>query len=221
MKKKKSTIAMIFAIIVFAISSTAFAFQNEPNGFRDFKFGMTLEQVRKIAGKDSLIPIPHDGPVIVPMDREQNAYYMKLTPPMISNVKTDEMATIAFFKNQLMSIEITIHGDKDRYSPKEILKKFDDLNSSMQLLYGTPEIDGFARTWYGSDVKIELACLCNNENMNIVDKDVFDKLNERNKEGFRNHVSIHMESPRLRSLFWQCFKEQYEKKRLERASQGW
>ena len=90
MKKKKSTIAMIFAIIVFAISSTAFAFQNEPNGFRDFKFGMTLEQVRKIAGKDSLIPIPHDGPVIVPMDREQNAYYLKLKPPMISNVKTDE-----------------------------------------------------------------------------------------------------------------------------------
>ena len=29
MKKKKSTIAMIFAIIVFAISSTAFDFQND------------------------------------------------------------------------------------------------------------------------------------------------------------------------------------------------
>jgi len=52
-------------------------------------------------------------------------------------------------------------------------------------------------------------------------KDERGNSNERNKEGFRNHVSIHMESPRLRNLFWQCFKEQYEKKRLERASQGW
>lgn len=218
---KRRTITILFAIIVFAISSTAFAFQNEPKGFRDIKLGMTVEQVRRIIGKDSLTPIPHEGPVIVPMDREKNAYYMKLNPPMISNVKTDEMATITFFKNQLMAIEITVHGDEDKYSPKEIIKKFNVLNSNMQLLYGMPEIEDFTRTWSGTNVKIELACLCNNENINIVDKETFDKLNDRSKESFRNHISIHMESPRIRSLFWQCFKEQYEKKRLERASQGW
>ena len=194
---------------------------SDQGGFRKLKFGMSFQQVEQIVGKDALIVIPMYGPTSKGKNPADKSYYLKLNPPMLSNIKTDKLAEIHFFKDQLMSIEIMIHGDKDKYSPKELINKFNELSYNMEILYGKPETGKFSKIWKRNHEEISLSYILNEKNMNNITKADFDKLNEKDKEKYKNHVVIFMYSPALSKAHVQNFFEEFKKEQRKNASQGW
>lgn len=111
---KKALLVLTLFFMVLINCNVSFAFQNEPDGFRNLKFGMSIKQVEEVVGKDALERISrHDAKD--KKDTVNEAYLLKLNPPMISNLKTDKQAEIHFFKDQLMSVSILLHGDKNKY----------------------------------------------------------------------------------------------------------
>lgn len=219
--KKILTIVSLYICMIFIFCNNSFAFQNEQEGFRKLKFGMSFHQVEQIMGKDALIIVPSDNSMSKEKNPTNTYYYLKLNPPMISNIKTDKLAEIHFFKDQLMSIEILIHGDKDKYSPKELLDKYDRLSYNMEILYGKPIEGNFYKSWRGDYAHITLNCIFNEKNMNNIKKEHFDKLSEKHKEKYRNHVGILMFSPALSKEHVQNFMEEFKKEQQKNAAQGW
>lgn len=217
--KKTITVLSFCIFLFFVICNNSLAFPNEQSGFRNLKFGMSFQQVVQIAGKDALIP--SDSSISKQKNPTNMYYYLKLNPPMVSNTKTDKLAMIHFFKDQLTSIEILIHGDKDKYSPKELIEKYNKLSYNMGILYGKPETGDFYRIWSGNYASITLSCIYNEKNMNNIKKEYFDKLSEKDKEKYRNHVGIFMASPTLSKEHVDNFIEEFKKEQQRDASQGW
>ena len=62
LKKYFYKTSFIFFFIMILFCNTSFAFQNEPDGFRNLKFGMSFKQVQKIVGKDALVEIKSNNP---------------------------------------------------------------------------------------------------------------------------------------------------------------
>ena len=203
--------------------NTSFAFQNEPDGFRNLKFGMSFKQVQKIVGKDALVEIKSNNPdpLKIGQDTVDKSYYLKLNPSMISNVKTDETAIISFFKDRLSYVEIMLHGDGDKYSTYELTDKFLKLEKSMKLLYGMPEIDGHSRTWNGLHTNIELYLIHDNEFVKRLPKDYYEKLSEEEKERWKDHVSLTIRSEELHMEHAKWINKALEEKNIKNASQGW
>ena len=219
----KTNFGYFILLIALLSCNISFAFQNEPDGFRNLKFGMSFKQVQKIVGKDALTEIKSNNPdpLKIGQDAVDKAYYLKLNPPMISNVKTDDTATISFFKDRLSYIEISLHGDVDKYSANELTDKFLKLEKSIKLSYGMPEVDGNARTWNGLRTQIELYCIRDNEFVKMLPKDYYEKLSEKEKERWKDHVSLSMRSEELHLEHAQWIKKAIDDKNLKNASQGW
>jgi hypothetical protein len=221
MKKRWFLTFSLFFFLVLIICNTTLAFQNEQEGFRKLKFGMSLQQVEQIVGKNALILIPPVASKVATKKPADMYYYLKLNPPMLSNVKTDKLAKTHFFKDQLTSIDIMIHGDKNKYSSEELIDKFNKLSYNMEILYGKPKIGNFARTWEGTHAGIILTCIFNEKNINNIKRVDFEKLDEKSKETCRNHVNIFMYSPTLSEAHVQNFFEEFKKEQQNKASQGW
>lgn len=81
-----------------------------------------------------------------------------------------------------MSIEILIHGDKDKYSPKELLDKYDRLSYNMEILYGKPIEGNFYKSWSGDYAHITLNCIFNEKNMNNIKRNILINLAKNTKK---------------------------------------
>ncbi len=221
MKKRWFLTFSLFFFLVLIICNPTFAFQNEQAGFRKLKFGMSFQQVTQIVGKDALISIPKTGSKSDSKNPANKYYYLKLNPPMLSNVKTYKLAEIHFFKDQLTGIKIIVHGDKNKYSPEELIEKFYKLGRNMEILYGIPISEELSRLWDGPHTHIYLVCVFNEQNLNDISKDAFEKLDEKGKEFFRNHVLIWIYSPSLRKEQIRHSFEEFKEEQQRNAAQGW
>ena len=84
-----------------------------------------------------------------------------------------------------------------------------------------PEIDGNARTWNGLHTNIELYLVHNNEFIKMLPKDYYEKLSEKDKERWRDHVSITIRSEELHIEHAKWINKALEEKKMKSASQGW
>ena len=218
---KKALLVLTILFMVLINCNISFAFQNEPDGFRNLKFGMSIKQVEEVVGKDALERISrYDAKD--KKDTVNQAYLLKLNPPMISNLKTDKQAEIHFFKDQLMGVSILLHGDKNKYLPRELIDKYNTLYKNMKLLYGMPsKIWNFSSVWEGVNTTVGISCTYNDKNMNYIDEETFKKLNEREKEAFRNKVAIAISSNELSKAQISHSFEEFKKDEMKKASQGW
>ncbi len=210
-----------FVIASLIICNSSYAFKNEPDGFRKIKFGMSFKQVQKIVGKNALIAIPSKDPLEIGSDAVKTSYRLKLDPAKISGIKTDETAVIGFFKDKLSFVKIIIHGDVDKYSENELSEKFNKLENNMRLLYGTPVVDGYCRTWEGTKTNINLYFVTYKEFSALLPEGDYEKMSEEEKENFKNHISLHMRSQELFKESMQWTLDAIKNKRLQNASQGW
>lgn len=117
----KKTLLNIIFLLALCVSSTAFAFPNEPNGFRDLYWGETLQEVKN-SGYDV---------TYISYDSEYNSvkYSAYLNNPYVSGYKFDAVE-LEFWNNQLMSITILFNIT----NPQEI--SYTNLLSSLKTRFG-------------------------------------------------------------------------------------
>ena len=124
MKRKLSMLILTMFIVM--ISTTCFAFPNEPNGFRDLYWGETLQEVQKSHKTKYLTYYAPENSVM---------YAIPLTDKNISGVySNDNIIMISFWNNQLYSItinfpEITIEQSNETYQK---------LINSLSIAFGQP-----------------------------------------------------------------------------------
>lgn len=116
---KKYLVNILF-LLTLCISSTTFAFPNEPNGFRDLYWGETLQEVKN-SGYDV---------TYVSYDSQYNSvkYDIYLNDLYISGYKFDSVY-LDFWNNQLMSIDIYFNVLNPQVS-------YTDLISSLKTRFG-------------------------------------------------------------------------------------
>lgn len=117
---KKYLVNILF-LLTLCISSTTFAFPNEPNGFRDLYWGETLQEV-----KNSGYNVKY-----VSYNSQYNSvtYAVYLNNSYISGYKFD-LVCLDFWNNQLMSIDIYFNA----LNSQEV--SYTDLTSSLEARFG-------------------------------------------------------------------------------------
>lgn len=117
----KKTLLNIIFLLALCVSSMAFAFPNEPNGFRDLYWGESLQEV-----KNSGYDVKY-----VSYNSQYNSvtYAVYLNNPYISGYKFD-LVCLDFWNNQLMSIYIFFNA----LNPQEV--SYTDLISSLETRFG-------------------------------------------------------------------------------------
>ena len=154
---KKYLVNILF-LLTLCISSTTFAFPNEPNGFRDLYSGETLQEV-----KNSGYDVSY-----VSYDSQSNSvkYAIYLNDPYISEYKFDSVC-LDFWNNQLMSIDIYFNV----LNPQEV--SYTDLISSLETRFGNSfYVKKETIMWVGNTSSIGIY---KNPNSNIITLVIFNR----------------------------------------------
>lgn len=132
---------LFICIIYIGITSICFAFQNEPNGFRNLYWGETLQEVQN---DDDILNLEY---VTYHTDTNSVVYKANLKNPYISGQKsTINYVDLYFWNNQLYKISIMFLGID-----------FYELKNSMTLNFGYPiKKDTGIYSWNGNTTVIEL-----------------------------------------------------------------
>ena len=150
---------LILVLIMQMFCSSVFAFPNEPNGFRQYKWGMTKDKMIEVLNGDILRETPFD----MPFDKE-NSVGVKLKSPGISGhfiynsiYNETGRVSVSFFANKLSQVTLEIK-DYDRLGPYIDKNKF---KNKMVELYGEPLIekmpfDKNAYVWRGDNTTLRL-----------------------------------------------------------------
>lgn len=150
---------LLLIIFMQLFSSSVFAFPNESDGFRQYKWGMSKEKVVKILNQDVIKDYPSD----YSFDKE-SSIAIKLSSPLVSNhyiyndiYKEAGVVSASFFDNQLSQFTLIINNYRylDPYADKENFK------NEMAKLYGKPIIeemscDKQAYIWRGDTSTMKL-----------------------------------------------------------------
>lgn len=150
---------LLLIIFIQLFSSSVFAFPNEPDGFRQYKWGMSKEKVANILNKDVI----KDNPFDTAFDKE-SSIVIKLSSPVISHhyiyndiYKEVGVVSADFFDNKLSQFTLIIndYGHIGPYADKEKFK------NEMVKLYGEPIIeemfcDKKAYIWRGDTSTMKL-----------------------------------------------------------------
>lgn len=120
------TIILQFCII---LSSTAFAFDNEPDGFRGLKWGTTIEEFKQ-AYPDAKLRTKQAALEYNPAKLVR--YLVSANGGNLSGIPINNSLEYSFYNNQLESVLITLAG-KDNY---ETLKNQKLLLERMSMMYG-------------------------------------------------------------------------------------
>ena len=133
----------MICILSFSTLSCAEAFPNEPNGFRDLRWGESLQDIQS-KGYD---------PVYVGYFARQNAvvYGAFLADPYISNQKSS-FISLYFWNNKLYSIVVNF-GEPYKYdaSADAMFSSLCSLHGFKFITYGN---DGWS--WYGDTANVSL-----------------------------------------------------------------
>ena len=130
---------LLLIIFMQLFSNSVFAFPNEPDGFRQYKWGMSKGEVVKILNQDVI----KDNPFDYSFDKE-SSITIKLSSPIISNhyiyddiYKEGGVVSASFFDNQLSQFTLIINNYRylGPYADKENFK------NEMVKLYGEPIIE--------------------------------------------------------------------------------
>lgn len=133
----------ICSFFVIIIPITCFAFQNEPNGFRNLYWGETLQEIQK---NDELTNLKY---AYYEIDTNSVIYTADLKDPYISGQKSIEQSiSLYLWNNQLYKINVRFIGIS-----------FNKLENAMILNFGYPEQRSIGIcSWHGNRTIIEL-CL--------------------------------------------------------------
>lgn len=159
----KKTLLNIIFLLALCVSSTGFAFPNEPNGFRDLYWGETLQEV-----KNSGYDVKY-----VSYNSQYNSvtYAVYLNNPYISGYKFD-LVCLDFWNNQLMGIYIYFNA----LNPQEV--SYTDLISSLETRFGNSfYVKKEAIMWIGntSSIGIYKKSTSNIIKLAILSNDLIDK----------------------------------------------
>lgn len=132
---------LFIGIIYIGMTSTCFAFQNEPNGFRNLYWGETLQEVQN---DDDILNLEY---VTYHTDTNSVVYKANLKNPYISGQKsTINYVDLYFWNNQLYEIDIMFFGIS-----------YDRIKSSMILNFGYPMQNSVGTlSWYSEQTIIDL-----------------------------------------------------------------
>lgn len=150
---------LLCIIFIKLFSSSVLAFPNEPDGFRQYKWGMSKEKVVKILNQDVI----KDNHFDFSFDKE-SGIAIKLSSPVISHhyiyndiYKEVGVVSAVFFDNKLSQFTLIIndYGHLGPYADKENFK------NEMVKLYGEPVIeemscDKQAYIWRGDTSTMKL-----------------------------------------------------------------
>ncbi|WP_278848234.1 hypothetical protein [Megamonas hypermegale] len=135
----RNIVSFIFVFILIIVPSSCFAFQNEPNGFRNLYWGETLQEVQKDYATTYLYYSAMENSVIytIPLiDKNIGGVYSK-----------DNVIYLGFWNNQLYSIFINFPEDTLEASTQT----YKDLIYSMSLYYNTPTVNDSYSSEYNSN----------------------------------------------------------------------
>lgn len=131
----------ILMALVLLVPAQAWAFENEPNGFRDLYWGETLEEVQQ-----------NRETKYMGYSKENNSvtYAVRLNDSeshVLSNEPIYRRAFLAqFWNNKLWGITVFFKKDDS----------FDSLKSAMTILFGNPEDNLTSCAWLGDETMILL-----------------------------------------------------------------
>lgn len=161
-------ILYLVCFILITYSSSALAFPNEPNGFRDLYWGETLQDV-----KNSGYIVVYDS-----YNARYNSvrYYTSLDNPYISSYKSDTLC-LDFWNNQLTSITIIFNLiDKNNVTYNEML---DALKTQFGYTYYQKNE---MISWIGDTTIISMYQL-KNSNVIVVNLSNFDLILKSSQDG--------------------------------------
>ena len=140
MMNKRILILILFCI-VFSVNSICLAYPNEKNGFRDFYWGESMQEVQ---ANDEVYDLKYSG-----YDEETNSvfYVGKLTNPYISGQEMDNIFFM-FWNNKLCWIGIYFSNEK-----------YINVLDSMKINFGYPKFKNNEYYWYGQQTDIVLCSL--------------------------------------------------------------
>ena len=133
-------ILFIFTIcLVYSFSSICLAYPNEKNGFRDFYWGESLQEVQ---ANDDIYDLEYNS-----YNEKSNTveYVAKLKKHYIEDFEVNEIIFFEFWNNKLYSIYITFAEEK----------YFSVLNS-MKISFGYPRVENDKYYWDGEQTSMIL-----------------------------------------------------------------
>lgn len=134
---KKATIILLMALMVLTLSTGAFAFQNEPEGFRGLKWGDPPGQDMIFCWKDRINP-------------DCLWYKRNLDKRKIGRAELQEEIRYVFYKNQFFRVRILTHTTSSRPT------YYDYLKDVLILKFGRGVWMEPITRWYGKTAMVEL-----------------------------------------------------------------
>lgn len=138
MKKKFLTI-----LLLLAIASTAFAFQNEPNGFRDLKWGASIEEFKQSC-PEATYRQPKD--IELKLSKNVTYYNVPANGTTLSSIVVSHPLEYSFYKNKLESVKVDLsepYNFMTLQNQKESLAKIEHMFIKANVIFDNKNINDF------------------------------------------------------------------------------
>ncbi len=140
-------------IALITLNATVFAYQNEPDGFRQYKWGMSVQKVMAVADRDKII---YNNKTFHP-DKHFTHYELYPHKSNIGGLNFVVPISLSFYNNKLYSVKIIMF----EYLPKDkalLISGRTSLRRLFSSLYGEPKrykIDDLI-LWLGNKTEINI-----------------------------------------------------------------
>jgi hypothetical protein len=157
---KKKILLLCVAFIFY--SNIAFSFSNEPDGFRQYKWGMGIEEIEKVKKNDRIQRVPKN----VSYDGEGvTTYNIFLKDKKISGESIDNFIMISLYNNKLYNVCTGFDLMANSINQSKIREsRFTRLTKAMHILYGKESNHTFIEKnkaeeyiWKGKKVRMSLS----------------------------------------------------------------